>query len=83
MPYRYYLHQNRHYPQKEADRDISKLLDTPAAVRFLSIEPLLSAMDLTRWLEAAGLDTVLGLSCPGIDWVIVGGESGPTGQACR
>lgn len=34
-------------------------------------------MDLTRWLEAAGLDTELGLSCPGIDWVIVGGESGP------
>lgn len=63
--------------QKEADRDIPKLLAVPAAVRFLSIEPLLSAMDLTRWLEAAGLDTDLGLSCPGIDWVIVGGESGP------
>lgn len=63
--------------QKEADRDISKLLATPAVVRFLSVEPLLSAMDLTRWLEAAGLDTDLGLSCPGIDWVIVGGESGP------
>lgn len=63
--------------QKEADRDISKLLAVPAVIRFLSIEPLLSAMDLTRWLEAAGLDTDLGLSCPGIDWVIVGGESGP------
>jgi protein gp37 len=35
---------------------------TPAAVRFLSLEPLLGPLDL----ELAG-----------IDWVIVGGESGP------
>lgn len=32
--------------QAEADRDIVKLLETPAALRFLSVEPMLAAMDL-------------------------------------
>lgn len=34
--------------QAEADRDIPKLLKTPAAIRFLSMEPLLGAVDLTH-----------------------------------
>lgn len=34
--------------QAEADRDIPKLLATPARVRFLSIEPMLGPIDLTR-----------------------------------
>ncbi|WP_164964270.1 phage Gp37/Gp68 family protein [Rubrivivax sp. JA1026] len=34
--------------QAEADRDIPKLLATPAAVRFVSIEPMLGPIDLTR-----------------------------------
>jgi protein gp37 len=62
--------------QEEADRDIPKLLATPARVRFLSIEPMLGPIDLSRWLEPGGLNTDLGLSNPGVDWVIVGGESG-------
>jgi protein gp37 len=33
--------------QEEADRDIPKLLETPAAVRFLSMEPLLGKTNLT------------------------------------
>lgn len=53
--------------QAEADRDIPKLVALPAAVKFLSIEPLLSRIDL------GGPDGHL----QGIDWVIVGGESGP------
>ena len=47
---------------KHVDR-IDRLREVPAAVRFLSLEPLLGPLpelDLTR-----------------IDWVIVGGESGP------
>jgi protein gp37 len=52
--------------QEEADRDIPKLLEVPAAVRFLSCEPLLGPIDLERSCHA-----LLGL-----DWVIVGGESG-------
>jgi protein gp37 len=49
--------------QAMADQRIPDLLKIPAAVRFLSMEPLiedLGPIDLT-----------------GIDWVIVGGESGP------
>jgi protein gp37 len=42
---------------------IDQLRKTDAAVKFLSLEPLLGPLD-DLWLE-------------GIDWVIVGGESGP------
>ncbi|MBW9102896.1 phage Gp37/Gp68 family protein [Paraburkholderia phenoliruptrix] len=38
--------------QEEADRDIPKLLATPARVRFLSMEPLLGPVDLNHdWLS--------------------------------
>jgi protein gp37 len=36
--------------QEQADVRISELLQTPTAVRFLSVEPLLGPADLTRWL---------------------------------
>ncbi len=36
--------------QEEADRDIPKLLETPARVKFLSMEPLLGAVDISDWL---------------------------------
>lgn len=36
--------------QEEADRRIPLLLDTPAAVRFISAEPLLGPIDLSEWL---------------------------------
>lgn len=42
---------------------ISELLATPARIHFLSIEPLLGRMN--------------DIDLTGIDWVIVGGESGP------
>lgn len=44
-------------------RRIDDLRSVPAAVRFLSCEPLLGPLD--------------GLDLTGIDWVIAGGESGP------
>lgn len=44
---------------------IEFLLETPAAVRFLSCEPLLGPLCISNQLSA------------GIDWVIAGGESGP------
>ncbi len=50
--------------QIRAVQRIPALLATPAAVRYLSCEPLLSTLDLTPWLGQ-------------LDWVIVGGESGP------
>lgn len=64
--------------QEEADRDIPKLLATPARVRFLSCEPLLSNIDLQlEWLSPFK-DTDASLNrTPRIDWTIAGGESGP------
>jgi protein gp37 len=48
---------------------IHSLQETPAAIRFLSMEPLLA--DLGQ------------LDLRGIDWVIVGGESGPHARLRR
>lgn len=67
--------------QEEADRDIPKLLDVPARVRFLSIEPLLGPVELPfdrlrEWNHTALLNPQ-GHAASNIDWVIVGGESGP------
>lgn len=66
--------------QEEADRDIPKLLAAPAARRFLSMEPLLGAVDFYQcsatW-SATGHEPWLNRPIlGGIDWVIVGGESG-------
>lgn len=65
--------ENQHW----ADIRIPALLKTPAAVRFLSCEPLLGPVDLTMvdWDGATGL-CVLEKAPYGIDWVITGGESG-------
>lgn len=90
--------------QAAADERIPLLLQTPAAVRFLSIEPLLGPVNLdsilggTQWIggqrgcggQHHGIGTP---ECPrelhhhhdhrcrrGIDWVIVGGESGPNAR---
>ncbi|MFC0403160.1 phage Gp37/Gp68 family protein [Paraburkholderia rhizosphaerae] len=41
--------------QEEADRDIGKLLMTPARRRFLSMEPLLGPVDLQPWLDPIGM----------------------------
>ncbi|WP_441460276.1 phage Gp37/Gp68 family protein [Burkholderia thailandensis] len=41
--------------QTEADRDIEKLLMTPARRRFLSMEPLLGPVDLRAWFDPTGV----------------------------
>lgn len=104
----------QHYPnvwlgativnQAEANRDIPKLLAIDARVRFLSMEPLLGAVDLeVAWEGENALDSECWGDCgwcghghpplhncaagrqsetawskgrSGVDWVIVGGESG-------
>jgi protein gp37 len=66
--------------QRYADLRIPHLLETPAAVRFLSIEPLLGPVDLMGAVEPdwiGGPTGGSGAPHPLIDWVIVGGESGP------
>jgi protein gp37 len=63
--------------QTEADRDIRKLLDVPARVRFLSMEPLLGPVSF-EGLFADPHDVRDGTNMvEALDWVIVGGESGP------
>jgi protein gp37 len=95
--------------QEQADRRIPELLRIPAAVRFLSVEPLLGPVTLEDWLgnmfrcnrcgfsssdyKTIPLDRIPRPCCgkcdhglpqqrveilgQGIQWVIVGGESGP------
>jgi protein gp37 len=61
--------------QTRADERIRDLLATPAAIRFISAEPLLGPMDLNRSaMLRPVVETYPGQ--PVLDWVIVGGESG-------
>lgn len=62
--------------QKRADLRIPALLETPAAVRFLSCEPLLGPVDLYRHMPAVDYWDSRETEEWGIHWVIVGGESG-------
>jgi protein gp37 len=55
--------------QKLAEVRLPHLLAVPAAVRFLSCEPLLGPLDLRSWFSQSSFNP--------IDWVIAGGESGP------
>jgi protein gp37 len=63
--------------QKSFDDRVESLLDTPAAVRWLSIEPMLGPIDMSgnrpneralRWHRPM---------LAGIHWVVAGGETGP------
>jgi len=63
--------------QQRADERIPELLKVPARVRFLSCEPLLEAVDVLGSLARAP-NTIAGqLVANLLQWVIVGGESGP------
>lgn len=89
--------------QKHAELRIPALLDTPLAVRFISADPLLGSIDLSKgdgitrnWLPdldpggsdswyaqpitvctGHGMPYPCGQGCAHLDWVIIGGESGP------
>ena len=79
--------------QVTADNLIYWLLDVPARIRFISAEPLLGPIDLERYLNRVrswepefGEPTLRGHASteynskgikPALDWVIIGGESGP------
>lgn len=88
--------------QATADARIPLLLETPAAVRVVSAEPLLGAIDLRRRLpkpmfhcprcglekmrsncaKCGTFDNPITNEIIGIDWLIVGGESGPKARPC-
>ncbi|OGT55081.1 MAG: hypothetical protein A3E01_10110 [Gammaproteobacteria bacterium RIFCSPHIGHO2_12_FULL_63_22] len=64
--------------QQTADERIPLLLQTPAAVRFISAEPLLGKIDLSViGGKSAVAYRMVRLEPRRLDWVIVGGESGP------
>jgi protein gp37 len=101
--------------QKTADERIPLLLETPAAIRWISAEPLLGPIDLTQlptghWAYGK-VDVMSGYLCGDepdamtdfeadpagwirkppsewergphkLDWVVVGGESGPGARSC-
>ncbi|MCE6073421.1 phage Gp37/Gp68 family protein [Agrobacterium vitis] len=77
--------------QARAEQRIPILLDTPAAVRWISAEPLLGGLDLTdmcqgnwffdalrgtRWHDDPEFTSRVEQFARGLDWVVAGGESG-------
>lgn len=76
--------------QEEADRNIPILLDVPARIHGISVEPMLGPIDLTRYLPCTtprACDKRIGHGCGqcawdtgtndnALKWVICGGESG-------
>lgn len=86
--------------QRRADERIPLMLQCPAAVRWVSAEPLLGPIDLTSLGAAQGawdedtwsINALSGLTfCDGrnepaegagLDWVVIGGESGPGARPC-
>jgi len=86
--------------QRAADERIPLLLETPAAVRFVSVEPLLERVNLWPWDSDPKTYALVGprkrrraTTCApdiegvdrmpaSLDWVIVGGESGPGARPC-
>ena len=82
--------------QKRADERIPILLQIPAAVRFVSVEPMLGPINL-RWVmyahEATGETYRQYLERKGsynqyealrqLDWVIAGPETGPGARECK
>lgn len=76
--------ENQHF----ADQRIPLLLNTPATVRFISAEPLLGAISFRwakwdNWSDGLGHRRAVVNEYDGLrmlDWVIVGGESGPSAR---
>ena len=57
--------------QRYAGERVDPMMAIPAPVRFVSAEPLLGPLDLKKWLDG------------GLQWVIVGGESGPKARPMK
>lgn len=73
--------------QADLDKNAPILLQIPAAVRFLSVEPMLGPVNIEPFLQYPPFHEdykcTLGVTeFRGIEWVIVGGESGPGARPC-
>lgn len=66
--------------QEQADKRIPILLQIPAAVRFVSVEPMLGLIQLPKPIMPLSYDEP---GLPYIDWVIIGCESGPKRRPCK
>ena len=63
--------------QEQADKRIPLLLQTPAAVRWVSVEPMLGPVNtFKKWTS----DRMWPIS---VDWVVIGCESGPNRRPMR
>lgn len=88
--------------QKRWGERVPILLDTPAAVRWVSAEPLLGPIDTSELLAVPNVDDPLLREDPlaayllaeamadgrasgrrAVDWIVVGGESGPGSRPCQ
>lgn len=80
--------------QARADERIPMLLKIPAAVRFVSVEPMLGPVKLSERARAKGWcgcgecgNKDSGFPCPtplhGVDWVIAGPETGTGARECK
>ena len=76
--------------QEQADKRIPILLSIPAKIRFVSCEPMLGPVDFSKWMSCLGISrdengSDLGSASGGsdLDWLILGGESGPNARPCN
>ena len=63
--------------QTRANERIPVLLDTPAAVRWISAEPLLGPIQIAEYLPNPLWNDLPSWRSPELDWIVAGGESGP------
>lgn len=68
--------------QERADIRVPLLLQCPAAVRWVSLEPLLGQIDLRKINGSFDALAQGRLAPAALDWVVVGGESGPGARPC-
>lgn len=68
--------------QDLANQRIPILLEIPAVVRWLSLEPLLGdiKLDFTNYVD--DWNTSVDIGCHKVSWVVVGGESGRNARPC-
>lgn len=62
--------------QAAAEQRIQCLAYIPAAVRFLSCEPLLGPVDINKIILPTTVGKIPGIAIFMLDWIICGGESG-------
>lgn len=62
--------------QKRANERIPILIDTPAAIRWISAEPLLGRIYIPEYMPNPLWNGLSSWKQPELDWVVVGGESG-------